>query len=144
MRKQTKKEINPYVKAKDGHKLINTINHSTPVEIWEAFEKFWDKTSTEVIVGPEQLTTCATIIDIGHGGWSAWMREVKETPFSYEQLHAIKDLYTDLNRAIKKYGDRKYLDGLKDGRNCLFQLNNGTLSMDDFNNNLGGENRRNV
>lgn len=137
-------DFDKFIKAKDGHQLIITLNHSTPAEIWDSFDKFWRQISEEVIVHDSQSTNNAKIIDSGHGGWSAYMRDVRETSLSHDQLSAVKDLYNNLKIAFKEYGLRRYQDGLNDGRNCLFQLNNGTLSMDDFNNNLGGKNKHNI
>lgn len=135
------KKIDP-IKIKDGYTAILPDPHvSTPKEINKVFKMLWDGYSEQIEPGAGQYKFGQTI-DSGHSGW--YNGSMRQTPLSFNAVEAISNLHRELKKAFKDYGERRYNEGLKDGRNCLIQLNNGDLSMDDFNKNLGGKNKHNV
>ena len=120
------KKPNTKDNKKEDYNSIRHLPHgSSPKELsqcWDAFFKAISKGKTKY----------GFVIDTAHDGWYPPHQAAILTSIEHKDVEALGQLYTDLKRAFRAYGERRYNEGVEEGKNLLIGLNKGTISLKDF------------
>jgi hypothetical protein len=100
---------------------------SSPVELAECFTQFFD--AIEVKRGAARGEI---VIDSGHDGWYPPNGRRMNVALSYEQVQALREMYRNLKRAFRQYGERLRGEGKKEGTQLLVLLAKGEVTISDF------------
>lgn len=115
-------------KARGGEESVRVVeiaheaHASTPPEMAEAFAAFMGMLDEK---GEVEVCGARVVLDRGHDGWYPPAGGSVRVALTHEQIDALVEFHRRLKRAMREYGDRRFREGKREGRNLLIALAKG-------------------